>query len=107
MILHGAGEALIHCRAVRDGEVQRAIQVSDRRAAFKLLAAKQSGIFILRLHEAKLFDPAVVVDADAGVSVESEVSAAILLSGENLERCGGDKERRIRVMEVREIRGRE
>ena len=66
LILHGAREALIQCRAVRDGESQRAIQSADRGAEFRVLAAKRSGIFIVRLQEVKLVDHAVVVHADAG-----------------------------------------
>ena len=107
LILHGAREAFIQCRAVRDGESQRAIQSADRGAAFRVLAAKRSGIFIVRLQEVILVDHAVVVHADAGVIVESTETTAIVLTGENLERCGGEKVQRLRVVEVREIKGRE
>ena len=102
-----AREALIQFRAVRDGESQRAIQSADRGAAFRVLAAKRSGIFIVRLQEVKLVDHAVVVHADAGVIVDSTETTAIVLTGENLERCGGEKVQNLRVVEVREVKGRE
>ncbi len=95
------------CRAARDADVQQAIQASDRWSAFRVLRAKRQGVFVVRLHEAKLVDHAVVVDANSGVIIYSEESTALVLASAVLQRCGGENGRNLRVIEVRAIATRD
>ena len=99
-----ARESVTGCRAIGNTEVQRAIQSSKREAPFLALAAKRTGVLIVRIQEENRVDHAIVVDAMNGVIIGSE-SSAVALSVENLARCGGDIAGNLRVIEVREIKG--
>ena len=101
-----AQESVTGYCVVRNEEFQRAIQDSERIAPFRVLAARRTGAFIVQLLEEKRVDHAVVVDADNGVIIDSEERTALELSVENLSMCGGDSAQKLRVKEVREIRGR-
>ena len=59
----------------------------------------------MRILEEKRVDHAVVVDAQNKVIIDSKEEVALELSAGNLARCGGEGAKKLRVVEVREIRG--
>ena len=104
-IFQRAKESVTGCLVVRDEEVQRAIQGGDRTAPFRVLAARRAGIFIVRILEERRVDHGVVVDAQNRVIIDSEEEVAPKLSAGNLARFGGEGAKKLRVVEVQEIRG--
>ena len=102
-VFQRARETIIGCRVAREENIQMAIQSADRWAAFRALAGRTTGVFIVRLQEVRRVDHAVVVDAGARVIIDSEEATAIELSAKNLSRCGGDEACQLRVIEVRQV----
>ncbi len=86
------------------GPCQAVIQHPERRTAFEAIASRQSGVYIVRLRQDDRVDHAVVVDANRGVIIDSEESTAIVLTADNLAKCGGASATKLRVKEVREVR---
>eukprot|EP00171_Calliarthron_tuberculosum_P001494 IDg1494t1 len=75
----------------------------DRLSAFRALAEKKSGVYIVRLRDDVKVDYEVGVDAKRSIIVDSEETCALELTASVLERCGGEYAKNIRVQEVRKI----
>ena len=91
---------------VREEEVQRAIQDGERIEPFRVLVARRTGVFIVRILEEKRVDHGIVLDAYNGVIIDSEEQTALELSVKHFDRCGGDSAQKLRMKELQEIRGR-
>ncbi len=101
VLLDAAKESLIRCRIVLDAGIQRVVQSGDRRVAFEAIAELRACVYAVRLREDTLIDHAVVVDAKNGVIIDSEESGALALSADILERCGGERAKKLRLCEIR------
>ncbi len=100
-IVKKAKESHVHCRVMREIEAQAAIQKADRRVAFAFLAAKRSGVYVVRLREEACVDHALVVDANNGMIIDSEETCALRPAADVLMCCGGPRAKLLRTREVR------
>ncbi len=88
---------------MRDPELEFTIQTSERKDAFRAIAARTSGVFIVRVRSNARVDHALVADGKKGVIIDSEELFVLRLSSDSLERCGGRGALKLRVCEVRVV----
>lgn len=71
LFLDKAKELVLRCRAVRDSGLQRDIKYSDRFEAFKNIAEKCVGVYVVRLCEGACVFHDFSVDMNEGVIIDS------------------------------------
>ena len=89
------------CRVVRDPALNVELQAQGRHRGFTAIASRTDGVFAVKIRDGCMVDHAVMVDANAGIIVDSEETDVLLLSARNLHRCGGPSTRKLRIQEVR------
>lgn len=62
--------------------------------------AEQKGGFVVGMRDGTRVDHAAIIDANAGILVDSEESDVLLLSARNLHHCGGSSTRKLGTQEV-------
>lgn len=77
-------EGVLLERSKRDSELQRAMLGNNHIAALQALAAKRSGVYIVRLRQERVMDHSFVVDRNGRVIIESEESLSLELFEEIL-----------------------
>lgn len=107
LVLDKAKESVVRCRVVRYSGLQRAIKSLEMFEAFKGIAAKRAGVYVVQLRDGACDVHTLVLDSNYGVIIDSEESCELVLSNELLEICGDIDVKNLRVHDVRMIKSRD
>lgn len=90
----------VDCRAIRNVKLHKAIQSCDRSWPFRVLSARRKSAFIVRLHEDRYRDHALVRDATNQYLLHLVEQNILNLSKQTLGRWVGDENWNPRICEI-------
>lgn len=88
---------------VRDTALNVELQAQERNCGLRAIASRRKEVFIVRMHDGRRADHAILFDANAGIGLHAEESHIFLLSDSSLRRCGRPSTRRVRIQDVRVV----